>query len=266
MNNQGSPKGEPFLFNAPAVDVPADHCSEQSVLDTVVVPFEGSYEFLGSLPIGMTVGRTGGAHHRKTLAPYGSAYVLLGSKNKGTYDCELLVLKERDRRIAPYPSLGEKIHYEGLHRVVVVVTESDFVAAKLSCRVMEGSAPHSRAKTAWVRLFSYVKDYLADLRGDNAVFDAQTGTKLGYCGIIAAFTAKGRINSESHDVVVYADKAPKPRKTSEQHKTVLAAGYPHCYSVAVAYHVVLLYRFSHMSKNFLHFIHLSPLVLFTASL
>ena len=60
-------------------------------------------------------------------------------------------------------SLVEEIHDKGFDSVVVIVSESDFVAVERHSFIVQSTASQVRAKTARMLFFADIKHYAADL-------------------------------------------------------------------------------------------------------
>ena len=158
-----------LLLDAPAVNVAALHRSEYSVFETLFLALHSGNEVLHALAVGEAVRRAGGLDHVQLAFSRRTPYLFFRRKGKGTYNAYLLSLHKGYWRVAAYPPLGEQVHQESFHRIIIVVTQRQFIAAQFHAGIIQRTPPHSGAKAAWVRLFSHVENYLTDLRGDYVV-------------------------------------------------------------------------------------------------
>ena len=101
--------------------------------------------------------------------------------------------------------------------------ESKLITACRLCRIMERTSSHIRTKRTRIRLFSYVKYYLAYLRMNKAERHVQLFAKPCHRIIVIRHAVETGVNSDSCYVIIELRKPSHLRKSGEQDKAVLAA-------------------------------------------
>ena len=132
-------------------------------------------------------------------------------------------------------SAVEHAHEDGLHHVVEVVAQGDFVAAQLAGGVVERAAPHARAGVAWLAIQAFHN--LEDVRGRNLERDAE---KLGVVGDgLARVVGVAWVHGEERDLEVAPAVAVELLEELGEQKGVLAARDAYGDAVAVANELVV---------------------------
>ena len=133
------------------------------------------------------------------------------------------------------------------------MTESDFVASVRHGGIIQRAAPHISAKTARVRLFSYVENDFAYMRGFDKIFHLEFSAKI-FDGVDLVFVQpQPHIHGDCHDLVFLGQKTPHRGENIKQSHAVFSARKPHGDFISVLYHSVIFRGSSRLGKQFLKF-------------
>ena len=219
--------------------------------------FEGAYDLFVNLSVGLVkilgeklcllscgvaVGGAGAFNDREVKLLGGVFGLFFGNIQKRSYHGYILAGKIGHRLKTTDFSALKQIHEKGFHRVVGVVTEGDFVAARSLCGVVKNSSSHAGAHAAWIALPPDLEYYFIKLsRSDNGL-NVKTAAKLDYLRIVGFLAEKARVHHYGFDGEFFWIKTFELAESRQKAKRVLSSRNADGNAVSVVDHSVFVHR------------------------
>ena len=135
IKNPGEVSGI-FCRKLPIGNMPALHGAEQPLGNAFMLLFHLPQPVFCPFPLGRPIHRAFAFDDRIACLSHCRGNLYLRLKNKRPYHGQIFAGKIGHRRKTSYPPLQEQVHYKCFHRIVVVMTQGDFIAPKPFCCVM----------------------------------------------------------------------------------------------------------------------------------
>ena len=165
---------------------------------------------------------------------------------------EVLPGQVRDRLEAVEGAEVEEVHEERVDRVVPVVSEGEFVAAKLFGERMKTAPPQVRAEAAGVLLVPGLEDHVADVRAVDDVLDAELSAHVDDGRVVHFGVVEARVERDADDLELFRIVPAHLGKTVEERDRILAARDADRDLVAVLDHPVAVHGAAHVPLDLLH--------------
>ncbi len=136
-----------------------------------------------------------------------------------------------------------------------MMTERELVAALTLAFVMERTAAHFRAESAWIFLLSNIENNVCDLSRNDDIRDTELGTELFDLGKIHRL-GKAHIDGYRDQLKFFRIKSSKLRKCEKKGERILSARDADGYSVTVLDHLVVIDRAAGKAQYAFDFFHL----------
>ena len=148
-------------------------------------------KLLGFLPLGISVGKTGVFYDMDIAFIDKAATFPFRHIHQRTDGIELFSVQEANGSKAVQATLIKQRHKKGFHNIILIMPQSDLIAAKLFRHIIQCALPHFCTKRAGIFFFSLIKNDFADIGFYNGIMHTQLIAECLYAVIACAGQTEG---------------------------------------------------------------------------